>query len=249
MTSARNASHLPEVQATIDFRNVETDGQDYEVEEILAKNVVTGTTFYLIKWKGFDDNWNSWEPVSNMECPDKVMEFERKLEELECQSQTLQSSAKKNKMKKGPSRSRPLKASVVQSKTSKTPLVKDKKPNVHPQSPAENTASNHKSNDEKGTEEQRSSKKISNSATIASEDLSEEVEVCEIAQDPKSRDLVAKLKFKRDDNPEGYIKYEWYGEAKKKYPIAFINFYERNAKFKGVSGDALRCAELLPSNQ
>ena len=51
--------------------------RDYEVEMILSSQMRGGRAWYLIKWKGFDDSWNTWEPEDVMNCPDKVNEFNK----------------------------------------------------------------------------------------------------------------------------------------------------------------------------
>jgi hypothetical protein len=53
---------------------------EYEVEEILRKRVRNGMTEYLVKWKGYNDADNTWEPTGNLHCPDRVAEFTQKQE-------------------------------------------------------------------------------------------------------------------------------------------------------------------------
>jgi hypothetical protein len=59
--------------------NVEATEELYEVERIIDKRTSKGITEYLIKWKGYGDEQNSWEPTNNLNCPEKVREYtERK---------------------------------------------------------------------------------------------------------------------------------------------------------------------------
>ena len=53
----------------------ETAHEEYEVEHILSKRIVNSQTEYLIKWKGYDEDENTWEPTVNLHCPDKIQEF------------------------------------------------------------------------------------------------------------------------------------------------------------------------------
>jgi hypothetical protein len=40
--------------------------EEWEVEDILAERTQQGETQYLVKWKGFPDYENSWEPEDNL---------------------------------------------------------------------------------------------------------------------------------------------------------------------------------------
>lgn len=59
---------------------VEIEGElEYEVEEILDSRVYRRQFQYLIKWKGYTAEHNSWEPVSNVgNAKDAISEFHRK---------------------------------------------------------------------------------------------------------------------------------------------------------------------------
>jgi hypothetical protein len=48
---------------------------EYEVEKILDKRVKKGKTEYLIRWKDYGSEDDTWEPTENLHCPDKVQEF------------------------------------------------------------------------------------------------------------------------------------------------------------------------------
>jgi transposase InsO family protein len=51
----------------------------YEVEKILDSRISTetGEIEYLIKWKNWDNIHNTWEPIGNLRCPQKLKEFHR----------------------------------------------------------------------------------------------------------------------------------------------------------------------------
>lgn len=54
---------------------------NYAVEKILDDKVVNKKKYYLVHWKGYDENEDSWEPAKNLNCPylvDKYNESKKK---------------------------------------------------------------------------------------------------------------------------------------------------------------------------
>uniref|UniRef100_A0A1Y1K501 Chromo domain-containing protein n=1 Tax=Photinus pyralis TaxID=7054 RepID=A0A1Y1K501_PHOPY len=49
--------------------------EQYEVEEIIDEKVVRGVIHYLIRWKGYDPESDTWEPENTLECPDLIKKF------------------------------------------------------------------------------------------------------------------------------------------------------------------------------
>ena len=71
------------------------DEEEYTVENILDKR--TGPdekSQYLIKWKGYDQSENTWEPIENLYCHELIREFEQKLKESSFQNEVLELSIK-----------------------------------------------------------------------------------------------------------------------------------------------------------
>ena len=63
---------------------VQSDEQEYSVEKIVDKQTaIDGKISYLIKWKGYDDKDNTWEPIENIYCEDLIKEFEKTYDDEE----------------------------------------------------------------------------------------------------------------------------------------------------------------------
>jgi len=50
--------------------------EEYSVEKILEKRLRHGKVEYLIKWEGYPDSENTWEPQANLDCPDIIKAYE-----------------------------------------------------------------------------------------------------------------------------------------------------------------------------
>lgn len=68
---------IEDISANNSEEEAESD-EEYEVEQILDYKFckVQNKGLYLIKWLGYDDeNDNTWEPASNLNCPEKLRQF------------------------------------------------------------------------------------------------------------------------------------------------------------------------------
>ncbi|KAG9284175.1 hypothetical protein G9A89_022949 [Geosiphon pyriformis] len=72
-------SDLNEVIMIDDEKEEEEEENEFEVEKILNKRLHKGQTEYLLKWKGYDDKDNTWEPAINLNCHDLIQKYENSL--------------------------------------------------------------------------------------------------------------------------------------------------------------------------
>jgi transposase InsO family protein len=75
-----HTTHLSKQMKSLE-NGEDEDSEEFEMEQILDKRYEKGSgeLWYLVKWKGYDSNANTWEPVKNLiHCRESIKEFERK---------------------------------------------------------------------------------------------------------------------------------------------------------------------------
>merc|ERR1712227_1072841 len=82
-----------------------SEEEEYEVEKIVSYRFVKKKKQYLVKWVNYNDEWNTWEPLENLDgSQDLVDEFEKKEAEKERRREearaALEAKKKANREKK-----------------------------------------------------------------------------------------------------------------------------------------------------
>jgi hypothetical protein len=67
------------VESTVESTNDSHSSGEHQrsvVERLKKKKVKNGVTQYLVKWQGYNDRYNSWRDLCDLQCDDLIAEFE-----------------------------------------------------------------------------------------------------------------------------------------------------------------------------
>lgn len=51
----------------------------FQVEKVIDSKKIKGKLHYLIRWKGYSADSDTWEPENTLSCPDLIQKFENEV--------------------------------------------------------------------------------------------------------------------------------------------------------------------------
>jgi len=90
--------------------------EEYEVERIEKKRIRNGVIEYFIKWIGYAESDNTWEPRDNLSCDEIINNFEKAEKEREAKKAGGSTPLPKNKEEKRKSEVAPAASSQKKKK-------------------------------------------------------------------------------------------------------------------------------------
>lgn len=203
--------------------------QDYEVEDILNHDeAVTGNRMYFIKWKGYDESWNSWEPESMLDnCEEKLKEYKIKSGlPLGPQPATIKLTPEKSQPGSGvkgngkSSAKRSARKSGVKRKILNDLPAKPKRTHisVSPRHRYSNPAS-------------APSATVTSSNEVTSTTSCTKSQILEVLDDGNGKRIVS---IQTPDRVTPGLM--WYVDARERHPELLIDFYEKHLVFRKSGG-------------
>ncbi|KAF9803084.1 hypothetical protein SFRURICE_012329 [Spodoptera frugiperda] len=76
--------------------------EEYEVEKIVDSKRIKGKLHYLIRWKGYSADNDTWEPENTLSCPELINKYNDEKENSKTKESKAEKKNNKRKAKKAP---------------------------------------------------------------------------------------------------------------------------------------------------
>lgn len=91
----------PEADVICTYRECEAEGEVFKVEKVLGKRVRNDRVEYLLKWKGYPESENCWEPEENILSRELIEDYERRQKQSQTSGKrTLEDASSSAPLKK-----------------------------------------------------------------------------------------------------------------------------------------------------
>ena len=111
----------------------ENEEEVYKVEEILGHRNRRGKIYYRIKWEGYDDTQNTWEPEENLiDCPELLESYKSSIKEKKKERRSSRNSGAATKIQNKESEKNPEEDNTQNVETQE-PNVEENIDNYEPQ--------------------------------------------------------------------------------------------------------------------
>lgn len=201
----------------------ESSEEEYAVEKVVDRRTRKGKIEYFLKWKGYPDEDNTWEPVENLDCKDLIAAYEADRKKRE--DEAAESSSTKSDKIKPTSAAKP----GAKRKPDETPNTKEKANN------STSTAAKRKKADDHNQDSNNST--ATNNTTNNKKKSRRESSKSDSDNDSPSNDAIGAMKPEKNGFERGLDPEKILGASDSTGKLTFL------IQFKGVDQ-----AELVPAS-